>query len=145
MLKINLDKKIVSNIINVYFVLLLWICLIGATFQSSNELIFISFLLFSLFYALIQILKFFLEFKLLSLKEKKMSKKKKNALEKKYQTNYLIVKGIAYCYTIFIFSLSFVYTFLYIENISPVLLLIMVIILVIWVIYLLFYNIKINK
>lgn len=142
MLKIKLDKKIISNIVNVYFILLLWVCLIGISFQSSNEFVFVSFLIFSLFYFIVQILKFFLEFKLLSLKEKKMSKKIKTALEKKYKANYLIVKRIVHYYTIFIFGLSFIYTFLFIESISPILLLIMVIILVLWIIYLLFYNIK---
>ena len=86
MFKIKLDHKTISNIINIYFVLFLWVCLIGMMFQSSNEFIFVTFLLFSLFYFAIQISKVFLNFKLLSIQEKKMPKKAKKVLEKKFGT-----------------------------------------------------------
>lgn len=145
MFKINLDNKTICNIVNIYFVLFLWVCLIGIMFQSSNEFVFVSFLVFSLIYFAIQVIKFLLSFKLLAIKDKKMPKKQKKALEKKYNNIYLIAKKMANYSTTFIFGLSIVYIFLFIQNISPMLLLLMMIILVVWIIYLVIYNIKTQK
>lgn len=145
MFKIKLDNKTVSNIINIYFVLILWICLIGIMFQSSNEFVFVTFLIFSLFYFAIQVFKIFLNFKLISIREKKMPKKVKGTLEKKYGTIYLVVKRMLDYFTIFIFGLAILYTLLFIEDISPVLLLLMMAILVLWIVYLIVYNVKIGK
>ena len=75
MFEIKLDSKTTANIVNIYFVLFLWVCLIGMMFQSSNEFVFVTFLFFSLFYFAIQVLKFLLNFKLISIKEKKIPKK----------------------------------------------------------------------
>lgn len=145
MFKIKLDHKTISNIINIYFVLFLWVCLIGMMFQSSNEFIFVTFLLFSLFYFAIQISKVFLNFKLLSIQEKKMPKKAKKVLEKKFGTIYMIVKKITDYFTIFIFALAIIYIVIYIENISSTLLLLMMIILIMWIIYLIIYNVRTQK
>ena len=65
MFKIKLDNKTVSSIVNIYFILFLWICLIGMMFQSSNEFIFVSFLFISLFYFAVQVIKILLNFKLI--------------------------------------------------------------------------------
>lgn len=145
MFKVKLDNKTISNIVNIYFVLFLWVCLIMMMFQSSNEFVFVSFLVFSLIYFTIQIIKFLLGFKLLALKDKKMPKKQKKVLEKKYSNIYLVVKNMANYFTIFIFGLAIVYIFLFIQNISPMLLLLMMIILVVWIVYLVIYNMKIGK
>ncbi len=145
MFEIKLDSKTTANIVNIYFVLFLWVCLIGMMFQSSNEFVFVTFLFFSLFYFAIQVLKFLLNFKLISIKEKKMPKKEKKALEKKFGTIYSVVKKVIDYFTIFIFGLATIYIFLYIEDISPMLLIIMMIILTIWIIYLIIYNVRTQK
>lgn len=145
MFKIKLDNKAVSNIVNIYFVLFLWVCLIGMMFQSSNEFVFVSFLVFSLVYFAIQVIKFLLGFKLLAVKDKKMPKKQKKALEKKYSDIYLVAKKMADYFTIFIFGLSIIYIFLFIQNISPMLLLLMMVILFVWIVYLIIYNMKTGK
>lgn len=145
MFKIKLDNKTVSSIVNIYFILFLWICLIGMMFQSSNEFIFVSFLFISLFYFAVQVIKILLNFKLISIKEKKMPKKVKKVLEKKYGTIYTIIKKIIDYFTILIFAIAIIYIFLFIERISPMLLLLMMIVLIVWIIYLIFYNIKTQK
>ena len=145
MFEIKLDSKTTANIVNIYFVLFLWVCLIGIMFQSSIEFVFVTFLFFSLFYFAIQLLKFLLNFKLISIKEKKMHKKEKKALEKKFGTIYSVVKKVIDYFTIFIFGLATIYIFLYIEDISPMLLIIMMIILTIWIIYLIIYNVRTQK
>ena len=45
MFKIEFDKKITSNIINIYFFIVLWFALLVVTVQTSKELFLIAYLI----------------------------------------------------------------------------------------------------
>lgn len=129
MFKIKLDKETIIEIVNIYFSIIIWVCLFALIVQLSNEFCLICFLVLSLIYFLLPIINVLWKCKILKIENLKMKKKEKEKILSKYKKKYHYFDILNTIYSISFISITFLFIFLSIHLVSIILVIILIILL----------------